>query len=178
MCCQPSRKDNNNPTNIWLTRTWLKRRMWIITATICLMSLSCILVSTGIGEFSSSEEVRNDTYFYAPLSGTNSWVWKRALDVISFVYTTPAYCFPVIIFLIFSFIFYHQYELLTQSFIPIMESQDDIKQYVNLFRKRHQQLCKSVGLTDKVFSFYLAILTFSSIYLHDMFYSFPTCDQG
>ncbi len=163
MCCQTSRSDDNNLTNISLSRTWFRRRMWTITAIICLAFLVCSLATNSVDEFSSSGEVRNDTSFYAPLSGTNSLFWKTAVDVISSVYTAPSYCFPLIILTIFGFIFLRQYELLTQSFVSTMASQGDIKQCLHSFRKRHQQLCKSVGLADKSFSFYLATLTCSSM---------------
>ncbi len=162
MYCELSHSDKT-ASSISLSRTWFRRRMWFITTAILFTSLSCDVVAIRITIFSSSETVRNDTYRDVTLYGMDSWGWRVSTQIISFIYTSPAYYGPFIIFLIFCITFSYQYELLTQSFVSTMVSSDDIKQYLNLFRKRHQQLCKSVFLADRTFSFYLATVCFSSI---------------
>ncbi len=160
MYCELSHSDKVVPN---ISCTWFRRRMWMIAATIVFTFLYCDLVGIGIAIFSSSEAVRNDTYKDGHLSGMESWIWRVSIRSISLVYISPAYFCPLIIFLIFCITFAHQYELLKQSYVKTMVSSDNIKQYLNLFRKRHQQLGKSVFLADRTFSFYLATLTCSGI---------------
>ena len=160
--CELSHSDKT-ASSISLSSTWFRRRMWMITVIILFTFMSCNLVAIGVDILSKIEAVHNDTYKDAPLFSTDSLVWKVFIQHISLVYTSLAYFCPLIIIIIFCITFSHQYELLTQSFVSTMVSSDDIKQYLNLFRIRHQQLCKSVFLADRTFSFYLATLTCSNI---------------
>ncbi len=132
------------------------------------MYLPCNLAVIGIGVFSSSEVVRNDTSILCSVL----WYGQLSLETIHFFKSSHLYTHPLHISVHLLYFFYFLYHILLSLW-----TSDTIVRVHNGIASWHKttltsipetssttlQICVFTFMADKTFSFYLATMTCSSI---------------
>ena len=159
--CQSS-KDSKN-LGISLDVSWLRRRLRVALC-ICIFTIAFNLINTTLTLYGPQQfPVSFTNSSYDPLRDPGNFL------VISTVFDSAAFAFPMAIFVIFCLIFVRQFRKLTDDFISPIIKKGDLQKDIILYRRQHQYMSKAVFLVDQIFSFYLAVL--ASIHLVFVFFT-------
>lgn len=155
--CHSSRL-TNNMLNKSLDATWIQRRIRILLGGGIFIIIN-YTVTIAVCTFGPIESLKNDTLFLTAPFTTYGHAWKVPTMIVTSLFNSTAFYFPIAVFVIFCMIHSRQFKTLTDTFNSFLTEDGKMTQNLLLFRRQHQYLCKSVQQTDQVFSFYLASKT-------------------
>ncbi|XP_077869640.1 uncharacterized protein LOC100367002 [Saccoglossus kowalevskii] len=138
--------------NLQLNVHWLKKATVIVTV-ISLVFITTNTVASYVFTYGPFESLPNLTLsmFMSPFD-TSSHVVVQILINISFLFDTAAWIFPISLFTVICLQLSRQFKELNKTIAKATEKDGTITKCLEMIRREHQHLCRSVGHADHIFS--------------------------